>query len=327
MVGTAELTAGRPVEVVIEFATRPARTLGFAAFRVGIGHPLGDAEIAAAVDAARAADTALVFVGRNGEWDTEGSDLPDIALPGRQDELVAAVAAANPRTVVVLQTGGPVEMPWIDAVPAVLEAWYPGQEAGNAIADVLLGAAEPGGRLPQTFPRAWADNPTASRDPEIYPGRDGRVRYAEGVFIGYRHYDRAGIAPLFPFGHGLGYTTFELAHFAAEATEDGVAIRAILTNTGDRPGAAVLQVYVAPHRPPVPRPAKELKAFAKVRCAPGESRPVTLLLTLRDLAWWDADARAWQVTAGRTDILAGFSATDIRGSSTINIGRARTLPP
>ena len=173
--------------------------------------PLGDAEIAAAVDAARAADTALVFVGRNGEWDTEGSDLPDIALPGRQDELVAAVAAANPRTVVVLQTGGPVEMPWIDAVPAVLEAWYPGQEAGNAIADVLLGAAEPGGRLPQTFPRAWADNPTASRDPEVYPGRDGRVRYAEGVFIGYRHYDRAGIAPLFPFGHGLGYTTFELA--------------------------------------------------------------------------------------------------------------------
>ena len=275
----------------------------------------------------RAADTALVFVGRNGEWDTEGSDLPDIALPGRQDELVAAVAAANPRTVVVLQTGGPVEMPWLDAVPAVLEAWYPGQEAGNAIADVLLGAAEPGGRLPQTFPRAWADNPTASRDPEVYPGRDGRVRYAEGVFIGYRHYDRAGIAPLFPFGHGLGYTTFELAHFAAEATEDGVAIRAILTNTGDRPGAAVLQVYVAPHRPPVPRPAKELKAFAKVRCAPGESRPVTLLLTLRDLAWWDADARAWQVTAGRFDILAGFSATDIRGSSTISIGRARTLPP
>ena len=327
VVGTAELTAGRPVEVVIEFATRPARTLGFAAFRVGIGHPLGDAEIAAAVDAARAADTALVFVGRNGEWDTEGSDLPDIALPGRQDELVAAVAAANPRTVVVLQTGGPVEMPWIDAVPAVLQAWYPGQEAGNAIADVLLGAAEPGGRLPQTFPRAFADNPTASRDPEVYPGRDGRVRYAEGVFIGHRHYDRAGIAPLFPFGHGLGYTTFELAHFAAEATEDGVAIRAILTNTGDRPGAAVLQVYVAPHRPPVPRPAKELKAFAKVRCAPGESRPVTLLLTLRDLAWWDADARAWQVTAGRTDILAGFSATDIRGSSTINIGRGRTLPP
>ena len=218
----------------------------FAAFRVGIGHPLGDAEIAAAVDAARAADTALVFVGRNGEWDTEGSDLPDITLPGRQDELVAAVAAANPRTVVVLQTGGPVEMPWIDAVPAVLQAWYPGQEAGNAIADVLLGAAEPGGRLPQTFPRAFADNPTASRDPEVYPGRDGRVRYAEGVFTGHRHYDRAGIAPLFAFGHGLGYTTFELAHFAAEATEDGVAIRAILTNTGDRPGATVLQVYVAP---------------------------------------------------------------------------------
>ena len=211
MVGTVDLTAGRPAEVVIEFATKPSRNLAFAAFRVGIGRPLGDAEIDEAVAAARQAEVALVFVGRNGEWDTEGSDLENIALPGRQDELVAAVAAANPRTVVVLQTGGPVEMPWLDAVPAVLQAWYPGQECGNAIADVLIGAAEPGGRLPQTFPARWADNPTASRDPEVYPGLDGRVRYAEGVFVGYRHYDRAGIAPLFPFGHGLGYTRFELS--------------------------------------------------------------------------------------------------------------------
>ena len=236
--------------MVIEFATKPARNLAFAAFRVGIGRPMDDAEIAAAVEAARQAEVALVFVGRNGEWDTEGSDLEDIALPGRQDELVAAVAAANPRTVVVLQTGGPVEMPWLDAVPAVLQAWYPGQECGNAIADVLLGAAEPGGRLPQTFPARWADNPTASRDPEVYPGRDGRVRYAEGVFVGYRHYDRAGIAPLFPFGHGLGYTRIELVDFvvdaAAFAATGRVTISARLRNAGARAGAAVLQIYVGP---------------------------------------------------------------------------------
>ncbi len=327
VVGTADLIAGRPHEVVIEFATRPAKLMNFAAFRVGIGRPLGDAEIAAAAEAARAAETALVFVGRNGEWDTEGSDLPGIALPGRQDELVAAVAAANPRTVVVLQTGGPVEMPWIDAVPAVLQAWYPGQEAGNAIADVLLGAAEPGGRLPQTFPRAWADNPTASRDPEVYPGKDGRVRYAEGVFVGYRHYDRAGIAPLFAFGHGLGYTSFELEHFAAEATDDGVAVRAILRNTGQRPGSTVLQVYVADPEAALPRPPKELRAFAKLTCAAGEARPATLLLSHRDLAFYDPERGAWRVEAGRFDILAGFSAGDIRATARVDVREDRSFAP
>jgi beta-glucosidase len=327
VVGTVELVAGRPSEVVIEFATRPARALRFAAFHVGIGMPPGDAEIAAAVAAARAADAALVFVGRNGEWDTEGSDLPGIALPGRQDELVAAVAAANPRTVVVLQTGGPVEMPWLDAVPAVLQAWYPGQEAGNAIADVLLGEAEPGGRLPQSFPRAWSDNPTASRDPEVYPGRDGRVRYAEGVFVGYRHYDRVGIAPLFAFGHGLGYTRFALESFAARPDGQDVTVTATLRNTGPRPGATVLQVYVADPESAVPRPPKELKAFAKVRLEPGEAREVALTLRPRDLAFWDAGRRVWRVEAGRFDILGGFSAADLPGRASITRDADLTLAP
>ena len=170
VVGEIPLVAGKPVEVVVEFATHGYSVLGIAAFRLGIGVPLSDAYLAEAVRAAEGADAALVFVGRNAEWDTEGSDLLNIALPGRQDELVAAVARANPRTIVVMQTGGPVEMPWIDDVAAVLEAWYPGQEAGNAIADVLTGAAEPGGRLPQTFPRRWADNPAHSQDPRVYPG-------------------------------------------------------------------------------------------------------------------------------------------------------------
>jgi beta-glucosidase len=326
VVGTAELTAGRAHEIVIEFATRPARLMTFAAFRVGIGKPLGDTEIAEAAEVARGAAAALVFVGRNGEWDTEGSDLQGIALPGRQDELVAAVAAANPRTVVVLQTGGPVEMPWIDQVAAVLQAWYPGQEAGNAIADVLTGAAEPGGRLPQTFPRAWADNPTASRDPEVYPGRDGRVRYAEGVFVGYRHYDRAGIAPLFPFGHGLGYTGFELSGFAAEPAGDGIAVRATVRNTGSRAGATVLQVYVGDKDSALPRPPKELKAFAKVRLRPGEARDVTLRLTPRDLAFYDPDAGCWRVEAGEFEVLAGFSAGDIRATATVTVPESSRLP-
>jgi beta-glucosidase len=326
VVGTVELAAGRPHEVVVEFAVRPAKLMAFAAFRVGIGRPLGDAEIAEAAEAARGAGTALVFVGRNGEWDTEGSDLPDITLPGRQDELVAAVAAANPRTVVVLQSGGPVEMPWIGRVAAVLQAWYPGQEAGNAIADVLTGAAEPGGRLPQTFPRAWADNPTASRDPEVYPGRDGHVRYAEGIFVGYRHYDMNGIAPLFPFGHGLGYTSFELAGFAAEPVGDGIAVRATLRNAGVRPGATVLQVYVRDLDSEVPRPPKELKAFAKLRLEPGESRDARFRLVPRDLAFYDTGAGCWRVDAGRFEVLAGFSATDIRAGSTVTVSESRRLP-
>ncbi len=174
--------------------------------------------IAAAAAAARSAEVAIVCVGRNGEWDREGADLEDIRLPGRQDELVSAVARANPRTIVVLQTGGPVEMPWRDEVAAILEAWYPGQEAGNAIADVLTGAAEPGGRLPQSFPARWNDNPVHSQDREIYPGLNGRMRYEEGVFIGYRHYDRRGIAPMFPFGFGLSYTSFELTDLAIDAS-------------------------------------------------------------------------------------------------------------
>ncbi len=331
MVGTAELEAGRAHEVVIEFASRPARNLGFAAFRVGIGRPLGDEDIAAAVDAARGAEVALVFVGRSGEWDTEGSDLLDIALPGRQDELVAAVAAVNPRTVVVLQTGGPVEMPWLGQVAAVLEAWYPGQEAGNAIADVLFGEAEPSGRLPQSFPVRWADNPTATDDPEVYPGRDGKVRYAEGLFVGYRHYDRAGIAPLFPFGHGLGYSRFELAGLAADAadfpTTGRIKLRTGLKNSGERAGSTVLQVYV--HRrdgASEDRPERALRAFAKVHLPAGTGRDVALELTARDFAVYDLEDAAWRVAAGDYAISAGFSAGDIVARATVRLEDVTLAP-
>jgi beta-glucosidase len=214
VVGTVDLEAGRSYEITIEFASSTSKEMSFSAFAAGIGFPLGDEAIAEAVAAATEAEVAILCIGRNGEWDTEGSDLSGIELPGRQNELVSAVTRANPNTIVVLQTGGPVEMPWLPEVAAVLEAWYPGQEAGNAIADVLTGAAEPGGRLPQTIPARWSDNPAHSQDPEIYPGHGGKVRYAESVFIGYRHYDRHGITPLFPFGFGLGYTSFAVTDLA-----------------------------------------------------------------------------------------------------------------
>ena len=313
VVGSIALEAGKPYKIELEIARKPAVVLAFTAFRIGLGLPLGDAAIAEAVAAAKAAETALVFVGRNGEWDTEGSDLLDIKLPGRQDELVRAVAAVNPRTVVVLQTGGPVEMPWLDDVAAVLEAWYPGQEAGNAIADVLTGAAEPGGRLPQSFPVKWNDNPVHSQDREIYPGLAGKVRYEEGVFIGYRHYDRQGIAPLFPFGFGLSYTRFALSDFivedAAFVADGTVGVRVTVTNTGERAGSEVVQLYVGDPVASVPRPKKELKAFAKVHLKPGEAREVRLTLKDRDFAFYSVGAKHWLVEPGEFTLLLGTSAT------------------
>ncbi len=327
VVGAVELEAGRAHDVVIEFATKAFATLGLAAFACGIGRPLGDEAIADAVAAARAADTAVVFIGRNGEWDTEGSDLEGIILPGRQNELVEAVAAANPRTIVVLQTGGPVEMPWASKVAAILQAWYPGQEAGNAIADVLTGAAEPGGRLPQTFPVRWADNPAHSQDREVYPGLEGKVRYEEGIFVGYRHYDRVGMTPLYPFGFGLGYTSFALSDLVVDDSNfesDGkLLVSVTATNTGERTGSTVVQLYVSDDKSTEPRPAKELKAFEKVHLAPGESRTVMLALDARGFAWYREAARHWLVEAGSFTIRVGQSSADLPLSASVS--RTTTL--
>jgi len=310
--GEVMLTAGRAHRIEIEFATKAPENLVVFGVRVGISRPMGDAEIAEAAAAAQQADTAVLFVGRSGEWDTEGSDLQGIALPGRQDDLIAAVCAANPRTVVVLQTGGPVEMPWLAQAAAVLQAWYPGQEAGNAIADVLYGRSDPGGRLPQTFPARWQDNPTHSQDPEVYPGLDGRVRYEEGLMIGYRHYDRTGIVPLFPFGHGLSYTTFDLSDVTVRPLGDGVQVTARVTNTGSSLGSTVVQVYLGEASPPVPRPSRELKGFAKVALDPGASTEVAIDLSVRDFAWFDVKAQGWTITGGAYIAFVGFSAADIR---------------
>ncbi len=316
--GTIRLEAGKTYEIVMDFATVPASNLSNPAFRFGVSMPLGDAAIEEAVSAAKAADIVLLFVGRNGEWDTEGSDLDHIRLPGRQDELIAKVAEANDNVVVVLQTGGPIEMPWLDKVGAVLQGWYPGQEAGNAIADVLFGDAEPGGRLPQTFPVRWEDNPTYTDDPEIYPGKDGRVRYAEGVFIGHRHYDAKGITPMFPFGFGLSYTEFDLTGIEVAAGPDEVIVSTTLRNIGGREGSTVVQLYVGEERPKVARPLRELKSFAKVSLAPGESRQVSLKLSPRDFAYFDVTAGVWRIDAGNFKLWLGFSAADLRAETSLS---------
>lgn len=322
VVGQIHLRARHPHQVVVEFVSKPSDNLAFAGLRVGIARPLGDADIAAAVQAARSAETVVIFAGRSGEWDTEGSDLQSLNLPGLQDRLIAEVARANPRTVVVLQAGGPVEMPWLGDLAAVLQAWYPGQEAGNAIAVVLFGHAEPGGRLAQTFPVQWQDNPTWSQDPEIYPGLNGKVRYEEGLFIGYRHYDKQGIAPLFPFGHGLSYTSFAMGNLTCTTTPEGVQAQVTITNTGPRAGSTVVQLYVSPPEATVQRPARELKAFAKVHLAAGESREVPLTLPHRAFAYCDTVGQCWQIEAGSYQLSAGFSAGEICSTHRIEMQSA-----
>ena len=330
VVGMVALEAGRAHEVVIEFATKDFATLGLAAFAAGIGLPLGDDAIAEAVRVARNADTAIVFIGRNGEWDTEGSDLSSIDLPGRQNELVAAVAHANPNTIVVMQTGGPVEMPWIGSVAALLQAWYPGQEAGNAIADVLVGAAEPSGRLPQTFPVRWADNPAHSQDREVYPGFEGKVRYEEGIFVGYRHYDRLGLTPLFPFGFGLGYASFAVSDLSIDdaefEAEGNVMVGLTVTNTSAREGAVVVQLYVSDEIASDPRPAKELKAFRKVQLKAGESRQITMALDARAFAFYRVQAKHWLVEEGSFTLRVGLSSADLPLSGTVTRNTTLMLP-
>jgi len=310
------LEAGVTYELTIEWRSAEKREgMGLSVLRVGMS-PVVDADaIERAVALAEPADAALLFVGLNGEWDGEGIDRPNLNLPGRQSELIARVAAVNPKTIVVLQSGSPVLMPWLDKVAAVVQAWYPGQEVGNSIADVLLGKAEPGGRLPQTFPRRLEDDPTRIN----YPGEAGHVRYGEGIFVGYRYADKAKIAPLFPFGFGLSYTTFSVGALQLDHTEirpNGTLMASLeMTNTGTRAGSTVAQFYIADERASVLRPEKELKGFAKVWLEPGETKTVKARLDMRALAYFDVGRKAWVAEAGSFTLLVGFSSADIVASA------------
>jgi beta-glucosidase len=261
-----------------------------------------------AVAAARTAKTAVVFAYNEG---SEGRDRGTLELPGTQDALVAAVARANPRTIVVLQTGDPVLMPWIDDVGAVLETWYAGEAGGDATAALLMGEVVPGGKLPVTFPRAEPDPPTA--DSARYPGRDGHAEYTEGIFVGYRWYDAQGVEPLFPFGHGLSYTTFAYDGLVARASGDGIDVTFTVRNTGTRAGSEVAQVYLGPvDDPPAPMARKSLAAFRRLTLAAGESRELTLHVDARALSYWSEADGGWRRVPGARQIMVGSSSRDIR---------------
>ena len=271
-----------------------------------------------AVEAAAAADAVILVLGSAVVTEAEGYDRADMDLPGSQDALVRAVLAVNPNTVVVLNTGSPFAMPWIDEVPAVLQMWLPGETGPDALAAVLFGARAPGGRLPVTFPKAFGDHPAHAPNPDPLV-----CEYAEGLAIGYRYFDAAPVRPLFPFGHGLGYTTFEISDLRmAEAARcgDAVTLEVKVTNTGARAGAEVVQVYVSQLEPRLARPPKALKAFAKVWLEPGETRTVPLSLEPRAFAPYDPQTGTWPMDPGAYDVLVGCSAGDIRVKGTVVLG-------
>jgi beta-glucosidase len=311
-----ELAAGSVTDVSLTYRFEPAP--GFAAVSLSLGYaaPLASPEelLAEAADAAAAADVAVVVVGTTEEVESEGFDRASLALPGRQDELVRRVVAVNPRTVVAVNAGSPVELPWADDVGAVLLTWFGGQEAGHALADVLLGISEPGGRLPTTWPARESDCPVLATTPS-----DGVLRYDEGVFIGYRAYERAGVTPRYAFGHGLGYTTWEYEHITADQRMVTVTVR----NTGARAGREVVQVYVGvAGTATAGRPRRWLAGFAPVAAAPGEASTVTIGLPARTFQIWaggEADG-GWQTIPGEYLVEAARSRADVRLTATVQVG-------
>ena len=292
------LPAGGSVDVVLRHDVEQA----IVAFQLNVEPPRrpDDEEIARAAELAAGADAAIVVVGTTEEVESESFDRETLALPGRQDELVRRVAAANPRTVVVVNAGAPVLMPWLDDVPAVLLTWFGGQELGHALADVLLGEREPGGRLPTTWPAGEDGLPSARPV-------DGALEYAEGIFVGHRA--RGGPPALLPFGHGLGYTGWE---YGAIEPDGGDGVRVRLRNRGPRPGREVVQVYASRGDGAVERPPRWLAGYAAVEAPAGAEVEVRVELPRRSFEHWDERAGAFVLEPGAFDVAAGRSAGDLR---------------
>ncbi|MDQ0859994.1 glycoside hydrolase family 3 protein [Bacillus sp. V2I10] len=269
--------------------------------------------------AAEKADVAIVFAGLPETYESEGTDRKHIGIPEGQRKLIEAVAEVQKNTVVVLSNGSPIEMPWLDSVKGVLEAYLGGQATGGAIADILFGIANPCGKLAETFPKKLSDNPSFLN----FPGDEGRVEYREGLFIGYRYYDAMEIEPLFPFGFGLSYTSFEYTWISVDKKEmydnDLVTVRVKVKNTGTITGKEIVQLYVKDVESSVIRPYKELKGFEKVELSPGEEKTIEFTLEKRAFAYYNTDIKDWYVESGEFEILVGKSSKEISLKETIRV--------
>ncbi|MDX2379067.1 MAG: glycoside hydrolase family 3 C-terminal domain-containing protein [Acidimicrobiia bacterium] len=325
VIGTVDCRAGEPVPLSIGFSA----ALGFAAVRVGFRRPDPADLLERAVAAAAGADVAIVVVGTNDEWETEGSDRTTMNLPGRQDELVRRCVAANPRTAVIVNAGSPVTMDWADdtdtgAAPAVLTSFFAGQEQAEGLVDVLLGEADPGGRLPTTYPVRLEDHPAyLHHHPDHDASGRGVQRYGEGLFVGYRAYDALSLPTRFPFGHGLSYgsstwsaPTVDRTTIAGDGT---VVVRVSVTSTSDRATTDVVQGYVAPVNPTCVRPPKELRDWSKVVVLPWATSEVELQFGPDAFKRWDPASGGWVVEPGEYDLVVAASAADERGRVRITI--------
>jgi beta-glucosidase len=328
LLGVATLTLDtNPHKIVLEHRGR-SRWHG-KHFRLGIA-PEGSYVLPDAKKLAAKSDVVVIAAGFDPESESEGADRT-FRLPPGQDELIEEMAAANKNVIVLLSSGGGVDMnAWIDRVPALLQVWYPGQEGGKAAAEILFGAVNPSGRLPATFERRWEDNPV--HDSYYPPDGTTRVVYKEGVFVGYRGYEHSGRKPLFAFGYGLSYTTFKYANLRirpadSNATSDGLSaplyqVSFDVTNTGTTEGADIGQVYVSDTHATVPRPAQELKGFARIEVNPGETKTATVVLSARSFSYYDVNAKQWRADTGEYQILVGRSSQDIQLRGTVSLPAA-----
>ncbi|MAT62371.1 MAG: glycosyl hydrolase [Dehalococcoidia bacterium] len=302
-----ELNRGETVELVVEYSSEGSVAL--CGVQVGLRPPENEDILERALEVAKEADVVVMVVGTDEEWETEGRDREGMDLPGNQAELVRQVSACNPKTLVVVNSGSPITMDWVDKAAAVLVSWFGGQGMSDALVDVVLGDSEPSGRLPTTFPKRLEDTPAFTS----YPGENSQVLYAEGVFVGYRWYDTRGIEVAFPFGYGLSYTTFDwsepdlkkMPSIQELLKGETVELTISVTNTGDRAGTEVVQCYIEHVSPVLARPKKELKAFKKICLEPGETKEVEFNLGNRAFAYWDPADPGWAERSIRVPVAAG----------------------
>ena len=313
--GKIEFIEGQTYSLVIEYKWEGR----FPAVQIGMQAPDQFDLMEEATSLAKEADAVILIAGTNSDWETEGNDRSSLDLPSNQDELIEKVCNLNKNTVVVLNTGSPCEMPWVEEANSILQCWFPGQEFGNSLSDILFGEVNPCGKLPTTFPKKLSDTPAYS----TYPGKDLQMDYEEGLYIGYRWYDREEIDPLFAFGHGLSYTTFDYSNLRAvppKGTSSVAAFELQITNLGSIAGKEIVQGYVKVPDSQIDRPVKELKKFEKVLLEPGESKKIIFELSERDLSFWSETNQSWQVEPAEYVFEVGASAIDIRDSASVWLG-------
>lgn len=307
-----ELTEGKVYKIKVEFYENGGDAIAMLGWKLPGEDPMTEA-----LNAAKNSDVVLLFAGTSQNYESEGRDRDSLSLPNNQDELIEKVAAVNPNLVIVLQNGAPVLMSnWIDKVKGIVEAWFPGVEGGNAISDVLLGNYNPSGKLPVTFPKRWEDCSAY----KSYKQKDSVTVYDDGIFVGYRHFDKNKIEPLFPFGFGLSYTTFDFSNLKVEKkANDNFELSFAVTNTGKVDGAEVAQVYVSQVNPTVERAIKELKNFMRIDLKPGQSSMIKLNLKREGFAYYDEQIHGWKVDPGKYKIMVGGSSDSLKLQTEVSV--------